>query len=400
MVFFREIPPTAGLPMLWRDWLPTNRNLKHDAAILFKLPPLLLESSGTAAFIIALETLKRMPQNIERTEVIIPAFNCPLVLLAIAQCGLIPRLCDTKLNHFDFDLIALEKLLSKKTLAIVPTHIGGQLADVDAVMPLAHSYGAFVIEDGAQAFGSSAGKSADIVFFSLAVGKGLTLFEGGLLTAREEKMRRALQQTHDQFIQRKPSLEAKRILELLGYTLAYRPFMLQWAYGTPRRNNLKKGDIENAVGDVFSFPIPLHKVSTLREKRGARALQRYPVFLEKIKTQAKRRIDHLHTIPSIHVIKGITKETNIWPFLILLMPDRKSRDQALETLWPSPYGVTRLFVHALANYNYLKPFLDNQDNTPNAINFADRLLTISNSLWMNDDDFDCIIKILKQSLPQ
>ena len=125
-----EIPPTAGLPMLWQDWLPTKRQLTDDIAQLFNLPPLILECSGTACLIVALKTLAKMPENSGRNEVIIPAYNCPLVVLAVVHCGLKPRLCDTAINHFDFDFDCLEKLLSEKTLCVLPTHICGQLENV------------------------------------------------------------------------------------------------------------------------------------------------------------------------------------------------------------------------------------------------------------------------------
>lgn len=397
MIFHSEIPPTAGLPMAWHDWLPTKDNLAEKIAEMFGLPPLLLECSGTASLIIALKTLKAMPQNAGRNEVIIPAFNCPLVVFAMTACGLSPRLCDTALNHFDFDFDCLKTLISNKTLAILPTHIGGQCADVAACVELAHKNGAFVIEDVAQALGTSAGKIGDIAFFSLAVGKGLTLFEGGLLTAQNSDLRMALKHTHNTIVHKNTFLEIKRLNELLGYSFAYRPSMLRWVYGMPRRKALAKGDFENAVGDVFKSEIPIHQVSQLRAKRGARAAQRLPLFLHQTGQQAEKRIEQLELIKSITVLKGLEGQLNVWPFIMVIMPDKKSRDNALHKLWASPYGVTRLFIHSLAHYDCLAPYLGQQVATPHADNLADRLLTISNSLWLKQVDFDFICKVLQNA---
>ena len=393
-----EIPPTAGLPMVWHDWLPTKKELCSNLSELFNLPPLILECSGTASLIVALQTLANMPKNEGRRDVIIPAYNCPLVVLAIAHCNLTVKLCDTAKNSFDFDFDCLDKLVDEKTLAIVPAHIGGQLADVKKCVQMAHKKGAYVIEDGAQALGSAAGKAGDIAFFSLAVGKGLTLYEGGLLTSSNDEIRLALKETHRKIVKPRVFFELKRISELLGYSIAYRPRLLSLAYGMPRRKELAAGNIEEAVGDVFDDDIPVHLVSRFRMKRGANAASRLKPFLEDIKKQAQRRIDKLAEIPSVTVVKGIDDEGAIWPFIMVLFKTGEARDKALETLWPSPYGVTRLFVHALPDYSYLEPHFNSHFSTPNARDFAARMLTISNSPWLDDETFDKIVTTIARSV--
>lgn len=393
-----EIPPTAGLPMFWRDWLPTKRALTKDIAELFSLPPLILECSGTAALIVALTTLAKMPENSGRTDVIIPAYNCPLVVIAVVHCGLTPRLCDITPDHFDFDYNCLEQMIGQNTLCVLPTHIGGQLANVKKCCELAHPKGAYVIEDAAQALGSSAGTIGDIAFFSLAVGKGLTLFEGGLLTAKDPALRQAIKQTHDEIVKKRPLFEAKRLVELLGYSIFYRPCLLGIAYGVPRRKELAKKKFEEAVGDVFDLEIPFHEVSKFRAHRGANAALRLNEFLKNTNEQAITRIAKLEELSPIKVLKKQHGHKNIWPFLSIIMPNRESRDRALEKLWPSPYGVTRLFIHSLNGYDYLRPLLGKQNNTPNADNLADRMLTISNSLWLHDKEFDLICDVLQKSI--
>lgn len=398
MVLFGEVPPTAGLPLKLQDWLPTRHDLVTEVAEMFGLPPLQLECSGTAALVLALETLKKIPKNKGRNEVIIPGFNCPLVVLAIAFCGLKPRLCDTIKDGFDFDFDQLETLLGDRTLCVVPTHIGGQMADVVAAATLAHRYGAYVIEDAAQALGSSAGASGDIVFFSLAVGKGLTLFEGGLITAKDKNMRQALTSTHKAMVRKNVLAETKKLIELFVLTIAYRPFLLSWFYGKPRRKHLMLGNLEQAVGDIFNSAIPIHTVSLMRAKRGARAVRRLPDFLQQTKYQAISRIEKIKKIPSLKVLQGMNELANTWPFISVLMPDVESCDRVLDKLWKEPIGVTRLFIHPLNGYDYLAPYLLMQTETPNAKDLADRMLTISNSLWLADEDFDIICHQLREAI--
>ena len=58
---WREVPPTAGLPMTWRDFVPGARRLSLEQvlAAFLEVPSVQLECSGTAALVIALTTLKR-----------------------------------------------------------------------------------------------------------------------------------------------------------------------------------------------------------------------------------------------------------------------------------------------------------------------------------------------------
>ena len=194
-LFARELPPTAGLPMQASDFLPGGGDLRDILASQLGTPPLQLTCSGTHALLIALRTLrKRAPK---RDTVIMPAYTCPLVPIAVHSLGLRVQLCDTRRGHFDFDPGQLKRLADARTLAILPTHLGGRIADVELACEVARNAGAWVIEDAAQALGARVGNSSvglrgDIGFFSLAAGKGLSLHEGGLLVSRDDELRAAL----------------------------------------------------------------------------------------------------------------------------------------------------------------------------------------------------------------
>ncbi|WP_246708259.1 DegT/DnrJ/EryC1/StrS family aminotransferase [Bartonella sp. HY038] len=407
---YGELPPTAGLPLVSTDFFGKGGDIAEIIAKQFNLPPLLLECSGTASLIIALETLKRLNNKDDltntRNEVIIPAFNCPLVPLAIHHCGLKPIICDTAQNSFDFCFEQLQQLASCKTLAILPTHIGGRLANVEASLNIAHNIGAYIIEDGAQALGAEIGQSGDIAFFSLAVGKGLTLFEGGLLTAKDPDLFHQLQITHKNLV--KPNFFADKIklAQLIGYYCCYNPPLLELFYGLGRRKALKKHDYINAVGDYFAQEIPIFEVGKKRREIGAKAALRLPEFLQKAKMQALKRIEVLENNPilrefGVKIVKGEDAAKGTWPFIMVLMPSDASCQKAMERLWPSNLGVTRLFVSSIPNYDYLQPILgkDNSSNTAtNADDFAKRMITITNNYRLNDDSFMQIVQVLESAL--
>ncbi|MGB8378539.1 MAG: aminotransferase class I/II-fold pyridoxal phosphate-dependent enzyme, partial [Rhodanobacteraceae bacterium] len=250
-----EMPPTAGLPLRIGDLLPahlptlpeTLRDvLGHDDA--------LIACSGTAALVIALTTLARTST---RRTVILPAWTCPLVAIAVAHCGLDVRLCDSRRGHFEMDNDALHQALGRDTLAVVPAHLGGRVADIAGVQAMAHAAGAMVVEDAAQALGARHGDSTpvglkgDIGVFSLAAGKGLSTYEGGLLLSRHPQLHEDLRHAARSVLRRHSGWELRRSLELLGYAALYRPRGLRLIYGGPLRRALARGDRVGAVGDRF-----------------------------------------------------------------------------------------------------------------------------------------------------
>lgn len=391
-----EVPPTAGLPPSISDLFTRGGDLADMASLIMGLDSPQVECSGTASLVVALSTLKKTSK---RSEVIIPAYTCPLVPIAVAHCGLQVTLCDLAPDDFDFNMEQLASLTTENTLAILPTHLGGRVADIPSVKKLANPFGVTVIEDAAQALGADVGKYGDITFYSLAVGKGLSTFEGGLMTARESELRQQLRETSRRIIPSDWPFEFRRCLELAGYTVFYHPRGLHYVYGQPRRKALQAEHPEDAIGDVFDFNIPLHRVCQWRQGVGENAMKRLPGFIEQTRRQALKRCERLDAISGIKVIRDKNDTCGVWPFLMVLMPDRTSCDKAMKNLWPSPLGVTRLFMHALPDYAYLEKIIP-AASVINAQDFAGRMLTISNSLWLDDGRFEEICQTLEKVLAQ
>jgi dTDP-4-amino-4,6-dideoxygalactose transaminase len=133
----KEIPPTNGLTINFRDLFPSARqtDLSTYLSHLLNIPQPSLTCSGTVALILALQTLeKRQPQ---RKQVIIPAWTCPLVALAIEKIGLTPVLCDIETNSLNFEIQQLQQLTNANTLAIVVTHFAGLVYDFSLVQEIA-----------------------------------------------------------------------------------------------------------------------------------------------------------------------------------------------------------------------------------------------------------------------
>lgn len=398
-----EIPPTAGLPAKWRDLTAWSGDLAAKLARTLAIAQPALTCSGTAALIIALRTLQqRLPG---RTKLIVPAYTCPLVALAVHFCPpLVVVPCDLAADSIDLDEQQLSSLCDQQTLAVVVTHLAGRVADVDGPKRIADAAGAAVIEDAAQAMGAlddgrSVGLKGDIAFFSMAIGKGMTTAEGGVLFSRDAQLNQSLLHRSRQDLPFNFSWELRRTAELWGYTLFYRPRGLYYVYGKALRQALAVGDTVKAVGDDFTVrSIPLHSLGSYRQRVAAGALARLPDFLEQGRRRAAARITLLQQLPGVTVLTDQPGKQGIWPFILLLMPNQTVRDAAMADLWTSGLGITRLFIHTLMDYPAVKPFLQQTQPCPNAEHLATCGLSISNSAWLSDNLFTQVLHRLRAAL--
>ena len=108
-------------------------------------------ANGTDALQIAMMGLGLKPGD----EVITADFTFAATVEVIALLQLTPVLVDVEPDTFNIDIEAVKNAITPKTKAILPVHLFGQCANMDAIMSLAQENGIFVIEDNAQAIGAS-----------------------------------------------------------------------------------------------------------------------------------------------------------------------------------------------------------------------------------------------------
>jgi len=106
--------------------------------------------NGTDALQVSMMALGLQPGD----EVITTSFTFIATAEVIALLKLTPVLVDCDPTTFNIDPEALKKAITPKTKAIVPVHLFGQCADMDAVMEIAEEHGLYVIEDACQAIGA------------------------------------------------------------------------------------------------------------------------------------------------------------------------------------------------------------------------------------------------------
>lgn len=107
-------------------------------------------ANGTDALQVAMMALNLQPGD----EVITTSFTFIATAEVIALLRLTPVLVDVDPETFNIDPEAIERAITPRTKAIVPVHLFGQSADMDAIMEIAGKHNLFVIEDNAQAIGA------------------------------------------------------------------------------------------------------------------------------------------------------------------------------------------------------------------------------------------------------
>lgn len=122
-------------------------------------------ANGTDALQIAMMALHFKPGN----EVILPVHTYVATAEVIALLGLTPVFVDVEENSFNIDVEQIRKKITKKTVAIVPVHLYGQCANMEAIVKIAEEYNLHVIEDAAQSL------SADFIFSNSTRKKGGTI---------------------------------------------------------------------------------------------------------------------------------------------------------------------------------------------------------------------------------
>ena len=107
-------------------------------------------ANGTDALQIAMMGLDLKPGD----EVITADFTFAATVEVIALLQLTPVLVDVDLHNMNIDIDAVKKAITPKTKAIVPVHLFGRAANMDAIMEIAKEHNLYVIEDNAQAIGA------------------------------------------------------------------------------------------------------------------------------------------------------------------------------------------------------------------------------------------------------
>ncbi len=262
-------------------------------------------ASGTDALILALDEAGVKNGD----EVITTPFTFFSSASSIARVGATPVFVDIDERTFNIDINKIHKKITDKTKAILPVHIFGQAADMDFILSLAKEYNLKVIEDAAQAIGTTykgkkVGSLGNFGCLSFFPSKNLGAFgDGGMILTktlgdyerlRAMRMHGETKKYHHNFIGYNSRLDAIQALvlskklkylnnwhemrrehahrynelfekkELLEFvtppyetTVSYHIYN-QYTIKAKKRDELKQFLDENNIGNAIYYPLPLH----------------------------------------------------------------------------------------------------------------------------------------------
>ncbi len=147
-------------------------------------------ASGTAALFLALQALDIGAGD----EVITTTHTFIATVEAIELVGAVPVLVDIDPQTYNLDPQQVAKAITPRTKAIMPVHLYGQLAEMDALVVLAQKHQLRIIEDAAQAHGAElhgkrAGQFGDVACFSFYPGKNLGAYgDAGAICTNDETL--------------------------------------------------------------------------------------------------------------------------------------------------------------------------------------------------------------------
>lgn len=154
----------------------------------FGIKNMLLTTSGTTALEMSAILIDLEPGD----EVIVPSFTFSSTVNAFLLRRAIPVFCDIRPDTFNMDENLIEDLITPKTKAIYCVDYAGVPCDMDKINAIAEKHGLFVIEDAAQAVGSTykgqyTGTLSEFGCYSFHETKNYAMGEGGAIVLNEEK---------------------------------------------------------------------------------------------------------------------------------------------------------------------------------------------------------------------
>jgi 8-amino-3,8-dideoxy-alpha-D-manno-octulosonate transaminase len=168
-------------------WYGQRLGRKHCLAV----------NGGTSALIAALFGIDAGPGD----EVIIPAYTYVATAAAVIAAGAVPVLCEID-RSLNMDPLDLERKITPQTKAVIPVHMRGVPARIDAITEVARRHGLSVVEDVAQANGGQfrgkpLGSFGDVGCYSFQQYKIITSGEGGLVATDDPMIYDRTRMQHD-----------------------------------------------------------------------------------------------------------------------------------------------------------------------------------------------------------
>ena len=233
-------------------------------------------SSGTAALEVAVKSLNLR----KNSEVIIPSFSIISTALCVIKLGLKPVLVDCDINTWNTNPDEILKKISKKTSAIIITHIYGLPVNLAKIIKIAKKKNIKIIEDAAEQIGQKyknkiCGSFGDLSTFSFYANKHITTGEGGMIVTNDKGLYEKCKSLRNLSFSK--SYFERYNHNDIGWN--YRMTNLQAAIGCGQLKNIKKIiKRKREIGNLYFEKLKNNKNLLLQENKNSYSKNIYWVF--------------------------------------------------------------------------------------------------------------------------
>ncbi len=342
---------------IWDSHVLTNMGAKHN-----KLEEELRKYLGVeniSLFCNGHMALELLIQAMELTgEVITTPFTFASTTHAIVRNGLEPVFCDIREDNCTIDVSKIKSLITKRTSAIVPVHVYGNMCDVEEIDAIAKEYNLKVLYDAAHAFGvqymgRGAADYGDASILSFHATKVFHTIEGGAVCYRDKEIGEKLYQLKNFGIQ------SETVVNGVGA-------------------NAKMNEFQAAMGICN-----LRHIGTVIEKRKA-VYERYMKNLKDV-SQIKLPVSD----------KNRTFNYAYFPIIFQGNNAQEMRDEVYEVLKTKNIYTRKYFYPLTSTFDCYKGRY-NADSTPVALRISQSVLTLPLYAELELDNVDIISEYIKQ----
>ncbi len=290
-------------------------------------------SSGTSSLLLILKALDIGPGD----KVAVPDFTFIATLSQPVLLGAKPVLIDVDYETMCMDPDDLKKKMDYKVKAVIPVHLFGHPAPMDEIIEIAKEYGAYVIEDAAQAHGAKykdryVGAIGDVGYFSLYPSKNMGVYgEGGVITTNDDNIARRVRRLKNH------GFENGEVVEF-GYNMKFNEINAVVAletlkhlhhWNTERRRNaeiyndyLSGLDLKLPIEREYAYHVyNLYTIKTSRRDKLANELKRegiaYGIYYEKPlhSLNVVKELLGKHRLPISEILSREVISLPVHPFL-------------------------------------------------------------------------------------
>jgi len=172
---------------------PYTEKFENDFAKIHGRKYAVFVNSGTSALQVALHALKEINGWDDNDEILVPAITFIATPNIIVHNKLKPVFVDVESDYYCIDPAKIEAKITKKTRAILPVHLFGQSADMEAILKIAKKHNLKILEDSAETMfvkykGKPVGSLGDVACYSTNIAHIITTGTGGIVVTDDKNI--------------------------------------------------------------------------------------------------------------------------------------------------------------------------------------------------------------------